>query len=214
MLSGQPGTTSSKSLSDHVMYAIMHGGNIKLLIVEVKTDLELSKDSIAQTVGYYISSNVAHGCACIPMALLVTQSKAQLIFFPFLMRDGVCINAVVTELLDITKMDTFFAVAAFISRYIMAKPKGVSTTCTRLRSKKAYNTLLISFEDYKRTKDEKIMEKLKDSQAELCRVREERAEERARYEKERAEERARHEKEQKKEQNLKKCIKHNLKKKN
>lgn len=106
---------SSKSLSDYVMYCVIRGHNIKLVIVEVKTDHKLSSDSIAQTIGYYISSKVA--LECTPMALLLTQSKAQLIFFPFLSRDGVSVNAVVTRPFDVTKLTTFFAVTAFVSRY-------------------------------------------------------------------------------------------------
>ena len=162
ILDSQPGNTNSvstRSISDYVLYVVSSRSEVKVIIVEVKTDITYSKHSIAQAIGYYISSQVTS--SVIPMCLLLTQSKSQLIFFPFSKRDAVVITAVVTEVLDMMTTTTFCAVVSFVAKYIMTKPGGVSSRSTRLRTKQSYEQYLLPFSDYTAAKMDRAREKVR-----------------------------------------------------
>ena len=163
-----PDSVSCKSTSDYVLYVIELRNNVKLVLVEVKADKKLSKNIIAQTIGYYIASQVA--AEYIPMALVLTQSKARLIFFPFMIRNSVSLNAIITEeLMIISNITTYASVIGFTAKYIMGNPKGVSTKSSRLIAKRSFEKVLIPAADYKKHKEQILRQELQRKNEQLQR---------------------------------------------
>jgi secreted trypsin-like serine protease len=77
-----PTYVSDGSKPDYLLYLAFKLGVVKMMIVEAKTDQSLSDDTIAQVIGYFIASKVNEN-KYQPVALILTQTKAQFIFFPY-----------------------------------------------------------------------------------------------------------------------------------
>ena len=117
---------SDASTSDYSLYTGKRSGNIRIIILEAKTNETMHDDSVAQVMGYYLASktNYLH---CPPMGLIITQNKARIVFFPFQRRDSIYANAVVTN--EFNRFDKcenlnshilgIFIV--FVSQYILTK---------------------------------------------------------------------------------------------
>ena len=74
------------------------------MIVDAKCDRDrsISKDSIAQVIGYFIASKCSDHVYQL-LGLILTQSKAQFLFFPYRDGDTVYVDAIVTKTLTVTK---------------------------------------------------------------------------------------------------------------
>lgn len=97
---------SSKSIPDYSMWYLTDSFsfNLKVFFIEIKTDKSLNVRSICQTIGYYMasttvaSSPVSH---CPPLALLMSQNVAYLIFFPYTKDNVSCMDAIIVGSLNL-----------------------------------------------------------------------------------------------------------------
>ena len=113
---------SKSSVSDYVLYVVTYSAEIKIIMIETKSDKALSKNAIAQLIGCYIASQCGEE-GSVPLGLIITQSKAHLVFFPYVYKDPETekkkfyVDAIVTEELDLRK--SFSALISFATRYIV-----------------------------------------------------------------------------------------------
>ena len=146
-----------KSVSDYVLYVVTYSTKRKVVLMEGKSDKMLSKSTVSQLIGYYIASEVTDGDIP-PLGLILTQSKARFVFFPYKSRTQVYVDAIVTEIIDLHKNDFFAAVLSFITRYILClEPvKTLKSSDEPLHKKEVLKKCVISHKDFMQTKEQKL----------------------------------------------------------
>ena len=79
--------------------------------------------------------------ACVsPIGLVVSHTKAYLVFFPYVKDDSPCVNAVIAGMF---KMDDVHAIVTLITKYIL----GVRTSSFELMPKEIYSKSIISVKE-------------------------------------------------------------------
>lgn len=73
-VSGLEQRVSDKSTSDYVIYHITVNKAVKILLVEAKTDMSLSRDSVAQVIGYFMASEVDNMDSLPPLGIILTRA--------------------------------------------------------------------------------------------------------------------------------------------
>ncbi len=117
---------SGKSVPDYVLWDLMYEG-IKLLILEAKTDKSIGMDSVCQTIGYYMASKIEPEVSNnrIPtLALVMSQTKAYLLFFPYVTEGCACVDAVMMGEISLT-LSSIASIITFVVKYI----KGLKSSC-------------------------------------------------------------------------------------
>ena len=148
---------SRKSVTDGVIYSVKFGQLRKLIIVEVKTDISLSDNSIAQVIGYYMASKLES--ETIPMALVLAQTKAVLIFFPYRNRQGIYVNAIVTPHINIAG-DNLKHLISFLVKYILHPGNSryaIQRSDTTLHKKESFKSCIMIHEEAEVNVREKLI---------------------------------------------------------
>ena len=155
---------SRSSMSDYVLYVVTYSAEIKIVMIETKSDQTLSKNAISQLIGYYIASQCGARDS-VPLGLVITQSKAHLVFFPYVMYEDskaepiFCVDAIVTEELDLRR--SFSALISFATRYIRCNVpmKTIASSETYdLHSKKVFELRVKGHKEEKLSMEQKLKE--------------------------------------------------------
>ena len=96
---------SHRSRTDVSVYHLKIGKYQKLIIMEIKSDKTFSKDSIAQTIGYFLSSKAAS--TYVQMGLVISGSKACVLMFPFRDRGTIYSDAIVTAEINLNENEYY-----------------------------------------------------------------------------------------------------------
>ena len=161
---------SKKSVSDYVLYEITYSGKRKVVLIEGKSET-LSKSTVSQLIGYYIASQVVDDFTP-PLGLVLTQSKARFVFFPYKSRTQVYIDAIVTDIINLHQNDLFAAVISFVTRYILcaAVVKTITWSEKTLHKKEAFKKYVISYQEFVQNKEQELRAKLHAEKAALAKL--------------------------------------------
>ena len=105
-------------------------------------------------------------CLCNPpIALIITESKARVVFFPFQSRHDVFADAIVTDAFDLFapcgNVTNFDAFVAFVARYIKADTfKCIERSRAHLTKKGTYANSLVPYHEVTRSLNAKLKDKL------------------------------------------------------
>ncbi len=171
-LQSLPAKISRGSIHDGYFYRIMFGGDYcKLIILEVKTDKTLRKNSIAQCIGYFLASQLDNR-ETVTVALIITQTKAILIFFPYRQGKVIYSNAIVTEEINIEDDKIYCFLIAFLTKYVLYTESAIyalSTSANVLHRKDTFVTVIMKNEEesrrYAKVMDYIMQKKEKEIQA-------------------------------------------------
>lgn len=93
---------SKKSLPDYSVYSfyLAEGQPVKILLIEAKTSASVCDHSICQLMGYYMATETTYiigGHYFPPLAILLTEKAARLVYFPYLCENCPCMDAAVSS---------------------------------------------------------------------------------------------------------------------
>ena len=117
---------------------------IHVMVLEAKTNKSKSDHSLCQTIGYFLASaNMAYP----PLAIVMTETKYQFLFYPYKSANIVYADSVVSPESDLD--DHLGAVIAFVVKYVgnvikKLEIQHVSQTSFTLNEKSKYNDSVTS----------------------------------------------------------------------
>ena len=127
-----------------------------MIIWEVKKEKEIPKNAIAQTIGYFIASNVVTEISDNPnklkpaLGLVTSQSECKFIFFPFKSaKNKLCLDALVSKAFPLIEdsrlnMDIFGVIIHYFDDVICTEPSHI--VCNPKETYQAYvETTKISY---------------------------------------------------------------------
>ena len=130
-----PKTPQQKSVSEDVipdckLFKIeSDGGSNVVTIIEVKTRANFNDDSVCQTIGYHMASRVSsvneETLRPYPsLAIMICETRARLIFFPFMHERLLCMETVVSDILPNGMINPalFIFVCTYIDQLTNAAP--------------------------------------------------------------------------------------------
>ena len=146
---------SQRSRSDVVVYHVKGGRYHKLIIVEIKSDKTISRDSVAQAIGYYLANKASS--MYVQIALVISGSRAYLVLIPFRDRHNIYSEAIATPEIDlkIHYVSVYKFILFIKSNESIGIPQSKWSSC-RLSEKETYGPLILAEKEYIQLSQQKL----------------------------------------------------------